>query len=83
MEFLAMIVFVIILNIGFFGLRVWSRRIAAVPSGWDDYLILPSLLVNLGMCIIAIGGYHLPLSCVMNTKTVSSLRRESVQQLTT
>lgn len=36
-------------------LRFVARRKTLSPLGWDDYLIYPALVVNLGMCAHGIG----------------------------
>jgi hypothetical protein len=44
------ITFIVLELIGY-GLRMVARRINRVPFGWDDALMIPALLTNLGICI--------------------------------
>jgi len=44
------IVFIALQPIGF-ALRVVARRMTRVRFGWDDALMIPSLPLNLGLCI--------------------------------
>ena len=36
-------------------LRAFARRLTTSQRGIDDYLTVPSLIVNLGVCVQAIG----------------------------
>ena len=45
----------IILELIVFALRLYSKRWVTSPPGWDDYLIHPALLSNLGACALGIG----------------------------
>jgi len=51
----------IVLELTAFGLRVFVRWLKRVPFGWDDALMIPALIMNLGLCITALGRYSRPL----------------------
>jgi hypothetical protein len=45
----------IVLEIIAFALRVTARRINHVPFGWDDSLMIPALILNLAVAVMALG----------------------------
>ena len=44
----------IIVDVLFVTLRIYSRRLAGTTRSWDDYLIPPALVFNIGVCIVGI-----------------------------
>ena len=44
----------IALDIIFVGLRFYSRRLNKTPWGWDDTLMCPALVLNLGTCSLTL-----------------------------
>ena len=44
----------ITLDIIFVGLRFCSRKLSNAPWGWDDTLMCPALVVNLGLCSLTL-----------------------------
>lgn len=44
----------IALDIIFVGLRFYSRRLSKTPWGWDDTLMCPALVFNLGTCSLTL-----------------------------
>ena len=47
----------IALDIIFVGLRFYSRRLNKTPWGWDDTLMYPALVLNLGTCSVTLRRY--------------------------
>ena len=45
----------IILELLVVALRLYSKRWITSPQGWDDHLIHPALLFNLGACALGLG----------------------------
>ena len=39
-----------VLEISFVALRFYAQRKTTSPYGWNDYLIPPALVANIGMC---------------------------------
>ena len=58
---LATSILFIVVDILFVGLRIWSRRLASTPLGWDDFLIPPALIMSLAISGIGISKPPLPL----------------------
>jgi len=50
----------IVLELIAYALRLVARRINRVPFGWDDALMIPSLLTNLGICIAVLCRSSIP-----------------------
>ncbi|MCJ1230808.1 hypothetical protein MMC12_007482 [Toensbergia leucococca] len=48
----------IVLEIFFVALRSFARLETSSPRGWDDYLIGPALILNLGTCVVGILMVH-------------------------
>lgn len=48
---IAVSVVFIVLDLFFVGLRELARHRTKATWGWDDYFILPALVVNIGLCI--------------------------------
>lgn len=48
----------LLLDTAFVALREIARRQTSSTYGWDDYLIAPSLVANVGLCIHGIGLAH-------------------------
>ena len=59
-QLLATCVVFIIFDVLFVVLRVCSRQLADTTRGWDDYLIPPALIMNLGIAAIGISKDPLP-----------------------
>lgn len=53
-QVIAVAISFIVLETVFVVLRSLARRKTLSPLGWDDYLIVPALVVNLGMCALGI-----------------------------
>ncbi len=51
----AVAVVFIVLDLLFVGLRELARYRTKAAWGWDDYLIFPALIVNIGLCVHGIG----------------------------
>ena len=59
---LAVSISFIFLEFVFVALRFYTRRTTESSKwGWDDIILLPALIMNLGMCSLGIGPYTLNL----------------------
>ena len=58
----------IVLEIFFVALRSFARLETSSPRGWDDYLIGPALILNLGTCVVGIRKYQKSTRLVWYTK---------------
>jgi hypothetical protein len=53
-QLIATSVIFIVLDIIFFGLRLYARKIKEAPADLDDWFLWPALIVNLAVCLEAI-----------------------------
>lgn len=47
----------IALDVVFVCLRYYARRLSNTPWGWDDTLVCPALVVNIGTCSLTLRKY--------------------------
>lgn len=54
---IAVAIVFIVLGLLFVGLRELARHRTKAAWGWDDYLVVPALVVNIGLCVHGIGTF--------------------------
>jgi hypothetical protein len=53
-ELIATSVILIVLNLVFFALRLYARKVKGTPADLDDWFLWPALIVSVAVCLEAI-----------------------------